>query len=245
LCSEYDASQCETPESWESAANGRNQRPVIGETTEPCEYTQVAQIIGCERSIERGFTPKTNENDKLTQENRRTRRRARPQGVENVALGDEDFQLRSVVYGRKGSTLSRAAEQAIAIASWGRSESLLTDLYGHARHLGRLSVAQAEYYYSGSEERGEWMWHMYWRARLKRFRMPRTDDSNQPRSQNAGRDPVDEQFANDDLSLPQDVEQAFDLSKERNGPATDGYASNGNGRPIREMLNLLDSLVIH
>ncbi len=245
VCSEFDASKCETPELSQSGANSRNQQPAIGETTEPCEFTQVAQIIGCERTAERQFTPKTNEGDKLTQKDRDTRTRARPQRIEDVVLGDEDFQLRSVVYGRKGSALTLAAEKAIAIASWGRADTFLTDLYSHARQLGRLSVAQAEYYYSGNEERNEWMWHMYWRARLKRFRMPRTDDSDRQRSQETDRDPVDAEFTDDNPAPPGDLEQAFDLSKERNGSANERNESRTNGRHIKEALNLLDSLVLH
>lgn len=245
VCSEYDPKKCEKPESAEIGTNGRNRKPVVGDTTEPCEYTRVAQIIGCQRTVERQFTPKTTDNDKLTQEDKRTQQQALPQRIENVELGGEDFQLRSVVYGRKGSTLSLAAEKAIRIASWNRADSLLTDLYNHARHLGRLSVAQAEYYYSGKEERDQWMWHMYWRARLKRFRMPRSDDPDRRRSPPTDRDPVDEQFAHDIPDRPENLQQAFDSARERNGSAIEKDDSNSDSRRIEDDLNLLDSLVIH
>lgn len=245
VCSEYDPSKCENPDSSERAASGQSREPVVGETTAPCEFTQAAQIIGCERSAERTFTPRTSADENLTREDKRSRRRALPQRIEDIALGAEDFQLRSVVYGRKSSALSLAAEKVLRIASWGRGDSRLTDLFGQARHLGRLSVAQAEYYYSGSEERDEWMWHMYWRARLKRFRMPHSNHHDQRPSQNANPDPADAQFADDARALPEDLEQAFDLSRNKSGSAIEASETRDNGRQLKERLNLLDSLVLH
>ena len=34
------------------------------------------------------------------------------------------------------------------------------------------TFAQAEYYYDGDEPREDWLWHMGWKARLRRFRLP-------------------------------------------------------------------------
>ena len=38
--------------------------------------------------------------------------------------------------------------------------------------LGAYAVAQAEYFYDGTDDRGDWMWNMKWRARLRKVRLP-------------------------------------------------------------------------
>lgn len=88
--------------------------------------------------------------------------------LEDAELGDESFQLRAFMIGEPPFARS---EQGVAIAAWGQDErSATVDVL---RELGRVSFAQAEFYYAdGDADRREWLWHMEWRARLRRFRMP-------------------------------------------------------------------------
>ena len=37
--------------------------------------------------------------------------------------------------------------------------------------LAQTGFAQAEYYYDGTEDRDQWLWHMYWRARFRRVQL--------------------------------------------------------------------------
>ncbi len=88
--------------------------------------------------------------------------------IEDAELGDENFQLRAFMIGEP--PFSRA-EEGVRVAAWGQEDrSAVIDTL---RELGRVSFAQAEFYYAdGDADRREWMWHMQWRARLRRFRAP-------------------------------------------------------------------------
>lgn len=79
----------------------------------------------------------------------------------------EYVQLRGVVL---GNTPFQGNERGVSMATWGRSTS--GGLLGTIGNLSRVGLAQAEYYYEGDEPRDEWTWHMYWRARFRRFTMP-------------------------------------------------------------------------
>jgi hypothetical protein len=97
---------------------------------------------------------------------------------EGVLLGSETFQIRGVVanlgdrrpaqidYGLHNGAFERKVEPE----SW----------VDAARLVGKVGVAQAEYYFNhngiDNKDPKEWMWHMDWRARLVRFRMPSGDD---------------------------------------------------------------------
>lgn len=82
-----------------------------------------------------------------------------------LKLGDDNFQIRSVVIAREPPSF---ADRIVKVAAWNASDSpsLVTST------LGRLSAAQAEYFYDGDSPSSEWMWHRSWRARLKRLRAP-------------------------------------------------------------------------
>ncbi|MBN1653974.1 MAG: hypothetical protein JXA30_09375 [Deltaproteobacteria bacterium] len=246
VCSEYDESRCEKPRKPEAGQSGDIiYRPLAGQTTTPCEFKRVMQVFDCEREAERSLDPEVNQKDTLTQEDKKVRTVALPQRIENVDLGSEDFQLRSVVYGRPSSALSFAAEAVIKIASWGEANSSMIAIYDQARQLGRLSVAQAEYYYSGNEDRDQWMWHMYWRARLRRFRLPQEKANHKRGTIPGDRDPIDAQFASGDDELPKDLGHAFELSKSRNGGTDDEQGAGKQSQRINRDLNLLNSLVLH
>lgn len=79
----------------------------------------------------------------------------------------EYVQIRGVVLGNPPFA---GNERGVAVAAWGHANS--GDLLGSIGNLSRVGLAQAEYYYEGDEPRDEWTWHMYWRARFRRFTMP-------------------------------------------------------------------------
>jgi len=96
------------------------------------------------------------------------------QGAE---LGEEDFQIRALVYGQNPYSKGNWALKGVAVADWGRSEGrqvLTTAL----EPLTVFAVAQAEYFYDNqpNHRREEWLWHQRWRARLRRFRLPEGGD---------------------------------------------------------------------
>ncbi|HEX7478384.1 MAG TPA: Tad domain-containing protein [Polyangiales bacterium] len=97
-----------------------------------------------------------------------------PQGAKDGAeMGDDNFQARVVVLGKPQSSF---AENVLRVASWGQPPAQGT--WSAAEQLARYQVAQAEFYYDdpdASNGHVEWLWHMSWRARLRRFRMPSAD----------------------------------------------------------------------
>ena len=80
----------------------------------------------------------------------------------------EYVQIRGIVI---GTPPFQANERGVSMAAWGRNTGG-GGLFGTIGNLSRVGLAQAEYYYEGDEARDEWTWHMYWRARFRRFRMP-------------------------------------------------------------------------
>ena len=89
--------------------------------------------------------------------------------VDDAELGDENFQLRAFMIGDPPFSED---EQGVAVAAWGEDEGVSASVRA-LRELGKVSFAQAEFYYAdGRADRREWLWHMSWRARLRRFRPP-------------------------------------------------------------------------
>jgi len=115
-------------------------------------------------------------------------------------LGASDFQLRAVVIGKKAP---ERAQRVVALAWWGgpRGDAVADEggaLVSTATALGRIGLAQAEYYFdwTGLGKDGpkdqtkpadvtEWMWNMAWRARLRPFRMNH-DDADPEQTQQPG-----------------------------------------------------------
>ncbi|MBI5512387.1 MAG: hypothetical protein HY909_01385 [Deltaproteobacteria bacterium] len=79
----------------------------------------------------------------------------------------EYVQLRGVVIASR--TPFNNNQRGVAVAAWGRAPG------GSALSLfqpfTQVGLAQAEYYYEGTDRRDEWTWHMYWRARMRRTRL--------------------------------------------------------------------------
>ncbi len=104
-----------------------------------------------------------------------------------LMLGDQDFQMRTVVFGEAPPGVGR---DGVRIAAWGEDEA--NGVADAAQAVARLSLAQAEFYWDQDEDwrdsnferslnrgRVEWMWDMAWRARLRRIAFTDGDAANQ------------------------------------------------------------------
>ncbi|UJR84889.1 hypothetical protein [Sandaracinus amylolyticus] len=99
-----------------------------------------------------------------------------PKKLEDCAqLGEERFQLRTFVLGDVSQ--SQRADAGVRLAAWGQEGG---GTYSSIMNVaGRLSFAQAEYMFwhrgeidgEDTTQRQEWMWHMFWTARMRRFRV--------------------------------------------------------------------------
>ena len=90
----------------------------------------------------------------------------------DVWLGHEEFQYRAYTIGRDpGANRWATGERGIRIAQGGGSKGRSPAYEAHL--LGRLALAQSEYYFDGTERKPEWLWKQRWRARMRRFRISR------------------------------------------------------------------------
>ncbi len=89
---------------------------------------------------------------------------------DDVELGDEAFQVRALSFGPEVGAGS--ALDGVKLSLMGRSPSNTTSTFESMNALNRFAFAQAEFYHSGKHDRGEWLWEMAWKARLKRVRLP-------------------------------------------------------------------------
>lgn len=126
---------------------------------------------------------------------------------EGLLLGTSDLQIRSLVLGRdpRGVGAAGNADGAVRLTRWNRRSGTTSDNFLNvARLWGRFSVAQAEYYYEGSEERSEWMWNMKWTARLRRFRLNNDGDDGGSGADGSSRggDPDTGQWGGSDFTIP-------------------------------------------
>jgi hypothetical protein len=103
-------------------------------------------------------------------------------------LGDETFQLRTIVIGDSDSEVARNVVERVPFRVRGQERSAGGLVSGAAGLASHVFVAQAEYYYDTEwdEDRGrvhddvdQWMWSMHWRARLRRFRLPHDDEDEE------------------------------------------------------------------
>ena len=92
----------------------------------------------------------------------------RPHQVSDGRLGGEAYQLRFLIAGQPLGTLG---EEGVRVATFRADEDpgRIGDLRAD---LSRVSFTQAEYYFEGPQVEAEMLWHMQWRARLRRFRFP-------------------------------------------------------------------------
>ncbi|MFK7989575.1 MAG: TadE/TadG family type IV pilus assembly protein [Sandaracinaceae bacterium] len=61
--------------------------------------------------------------------------------------------------------------EGVSIATWGEGDDAGSEFSAMAQ-TGKVAFAQAEFFYDDDEDDWrEWLWHMNWRARLRRFRV--------------------------------------------------------------------------
>jgi hypothetical protein len=89
-----------------------------------------------------------------------------------VWLGHEEFQYRAFDIGSDPHAASwQTGERGVLTA---RGGNRVDRTHAHRAHaLGRVGLAQSEFYFDGTEDKSEWLWKQRWRARLRRFRIPR------------------------------------------------------------------------
>ncbi|KPK55246.1 MAG: hypothetical protein AMJ63_00230 [Myxococcales bacterium SG8_38_1] len=97
---------------------------------------------------------------------------ARSDGT-TVWLGHEEFQYRGYTIGRAPQSGHwQTGERGVRIAQAGGTQGRNWAYKLHA--VGRVGLAQSEYYFDGGEDKSEWLWKQRWRARLRRFRISRS-----------------------------------------------------------------------
>ena len=90
----------------------------------------------------------------------------------SVWLGHEEFQYRAYAIGgdpRGGRW--ETGERGIRTAQGGAPPSRSRVYDAHV--LGRVALAQSEFYFDGANDKSEWLWKQRWRSRLRRFRVSR------------------------------------------------------------------------
>jgi hypothetical protein len=83
-------------------------------------------------------------------------------------MGNEQYQVQAYML---GSPDLEWTQRGVAVAAWGEGEDAGAT-YSRLAEMGRVSFAQAEFFYDDDEsDEREWLWHMNWRARLRRWRL--------------------------------------------------------------------------
>lgn len=99
-----------------------------------------------------------------------------------LSLGSESFQIRGIAAAFEDHRSGRI-ERGLRIGTFGRA--LVPEGWvSAARGAGKVSVAQAEYYFNHDGQHhttpAEWLWNMDWKARLVRFRLPDPQQERAP-----------------------------------------------------------------
>jgi hypothetical protein len=119
---------------------------------------EVTQIWGCQKSEKKDIpiTPGTQAGDQGDEKS--------PKKLEDkVSLGDKNFQLRAIMWAKPSEEYGKVVDLAL----W--SQKRRDDTLKALKPLRGLAVAQAEYFYDGTDD--ALLWDMKWRARLRRFRV--------------------------------------------------------------------------
>ncbi len=148
------------------------QVPRENELSQPIDFVEVTQILGCTKQETKHVDFNLNSDGRTdTPVGADGSEDKSPKRLEsNATLGDESFQVRSLIVGQLPTGLADRIVH-LPLSNRGQTANPLSAL----ESAGRIAFAQAEYYYGGSECRDEWMWNMKWRARLRRFRLPDND----------------------------------------------------------------------
>lgn len=85
--------------------------------------------------------------------------------------GNDAYQVQAFMQGEHDRDWSA---KGVGIATWGEGDDAGNE-YASLAQMGNVSFAQAEFFYDEDEpDWREWLWHMEWRARLRRFRLSAT-----------------------------------------------------------------------
>jgi len=143
--------------------------PRDNEESDPVNFTEVTQILGCTKSVTQSVDFNLDANGKADKpmDSNQGDDKAPKKLEDGAKLGDENFQLRSLIVGKFPSDI---ADPIVKLSLWKQNQP--GNPLGSLEALGRISFAQAEYFYEGTESSEEYMWNMKWRARLVRFRIP-------------------------------------------------------------------------
>ncbi|MBX3251467.1 MAG: hypothetical protein KF901_30090 [Myxococcales bacterium] len=91
---------------------------------------------------------------------------------DGVRMGGNEFQFRTFAMAGEDHMPFEPNQERVELVTWGRTDSGgLGSIMGFLENANRFSVAQAEYYYDGDDDRGLWTWRLKWRSRLRRFRL--------------------------------------------------------------------------
>lgn len=83
-------------------------------------------------------------------------------------MGNDEYQCQAYMIGDPDLEWT---QKGVAVATWGEGDDA-GSMYSSLAEMGRVSFAQAEFFYDDDEEDyREWLWHMNWRARLRRWRL--------------------------------------------------------------------------
>jgi hypothetical protein len=112
--------------------------------------------------------------------------------------------------------------------------------------LSRAFVAQAEYYFDTSydearkrprQDPDQWMWNMSWRARLRRFRLPRDGEESSRATPSA----ADTQGCAVDAPAP-DLMSACSSASAESG---EGGAACPDGSFLEDLRDLAETVLVH
>ncbi len=83
-------------------------------------------------------------------------------------MGNDQYQVQAYMLGQHDLQWTSTG---VAIATWGQNRDA-GSTYTNLAQMGKVSFAQAEFFYDdGEPDWHEWLWHMNWRARLRRWRV--------------------------------------------------------------------------
>ncbi len=169
------AGQADSYTGWNTSSNGAVCKQEVDAPT-PFEFggaesitvvrKEMSDILMCESSKE---VKSELAGDKMDKE----LKKETPEEMCNcAALGEELFQIRAVVFGSARSYTSDA-DRSILVATMGK-EAPSSAIETAAALAGRFAAAQAEYYFDHKDPRqptlrGEWLWNMHWKARMRRL----------------------------------------------------------------------------
>lgn len=207
----------------------------------PIPETHIAHILSCtfQEKIEEPLTEKgeTAGGDESKS----------PMKVEkDLALGGEAFQVRTVAWGdgvgpgyfKDGVKLAFTKQEPEGAEE---TPSVSQSIEGFSAEamtfLGKVSIAQSEYYFAdidASAQESDWMWRPAWTARLRRFRLPSNEEKQ------AEQDRVQARSSIDDAAR-----EKFGGMQASSDPESSCQASMGECAGLTDALPSLDALVIH